>query len=37
MVKESGAINYRYYYSAVNSIIDISKLVQLLVKDDIFE
>lgn len=37
IVRKSGIINYGNYHSAINNIIDISKLVQLLVKNSVFE
>ena len=37
MARESGAINHGNHHSAVNNTIDISKLVQLLVEDGVFE
>ena len=37
MAKKSGATNYGNHHSTVNNTIDISKLVQLLVEDGIFE
>ena len=35
--RERGITNYGNHYSAINNIVDISKLVQLLVEDGIFE
>ena len=37
MGRKSGAINHGNYHSAVNNTIDVSKLVQLLVEDGVFE
>ena len=37
MARKSGITNHGNYHLAVNNIIDVSKLVQLLVKDSIFE
>ena len=37
MARKSGAINHGNHHSAVNNIVDVSKLVQLLVKDGVFE
>lgn len=37
MARENGATNYNNHHSAVHNTIDISKLVQLLVKDCVFE
>ena len=37
MVRESGATNYGHYHLVINNIVDISKLVQLLVEDGVFE
>ena len=37
MARKSGATNYGNHHSAINNIVDISKLVQLLVKDGIFK
>lgn len=37
MIRESGAINHGNHHSVVNNTIDVSKLVQLLVEDGVFE
>lgn len=37
MAKKSDATNHSNYYLIVNNIVDISKLVQLLIKDGVFE
>lgn len=37
MARKSGATNHGNYHSTVNNIVDVSKLVQLLVEDDVFE
>ena len=37
MARKSGATNYGNHHSTVNNILDILKLVQLLVKDGVFE
>lgn len=37
VVRKSGIINYSNHHSVINNIIDISKLVQLLVKNSVFE
>lgn len=37
IVKKSGAINYDNYYSVINNIINILKLVYSLIKNSTFE
>ena len=37
MARESGATNHDNHYSAINNTVNVSKLVQLLVKDGVFE
>lgn len=37
MIKKSGNTNYGNYHSAINNTVDISKLVQILIKDCVFE
>ena len=37
MVRKSSAINHDNHHSIINNTIDVSKLVQLLVKDSVFE
>ena len=37
MARESGATNHGNHHSAVNNTVDVSKLVQLLVEDGVFE
>ena len=37
MARESGATDYDNHYLVVNNTVDVSKLIQLLVEDGVFE
>lgn len=37
MIKKSGTTNYGNYHLAINNTVDISKLVQILIEDCVFE
>lgn len=37
MTRKSGTTNYDNHHSVINNKVDISKFVQLLIKDDVFE
>ena len=37
MARKSGATNHGNHHSAVNNTVNVSKLVQLLVEDGVFE